>query len=222
MVLETEKARPDRFDFPKEIIAEHEKMNGTRTIKKSGILFLLMMLFIASGSESAGQTPVDTVAIKNQLNAILDRDQKTRTGGDSATFMHFIDSTNLVLVDSLISRYGWMGRSFVGDRGNSALFFVVQHADLETQLKYVPLLEQSVKEGESRPSNLALMQDRILMRQGKKQIYGSQVVFNASGGQEFYPIEDEKNVNVRRAKMGMQPLEEYAKLFGIVYHLPGQ
>lgn len=166
------------------------------------------------------QSQTDTLAIKNQLEFIRERDQKTRTGIDSVAFMQFIDSTNLVMVETLIAQYGWMGKSFVGDRGNSTLFLVIQHADLETQLRYFPLLQKSVEMGESQPSHLALLHDRILMRQGKKQIYGSQVIFNSKGEQEFYPIEDEKNVNIRRAKMGMQPLEEYANYFGIDYKLP--
>jgi len=60
------------------------------------------------------------------------------------------------------------------------------------------------------------------MRQGKNQLYGSQVVYSKTGEQMFYPIEDEKNVNIRRAKMGLQPLEEYAKLFGITYTLSSE
>ncbi len=119
----------------------------------------------------------------------------------------------------MITKYGWMGRSLVGSGYNSALFAVIQHADLATQEKYFPLIKQSVDEGESRASELAMMQDRILMRQGKDQIYGSQIVFDNSGAQVFYPIEDEKNVNIRRAKVGMQPIEEYAKYFGIDYKL---
>lgn len=31
---------------------------------------------------------------------------------------------------------------------------------------------------------------------------------------------DEPNVNKRRASVGLQPLEDYAKLFGIEYVLP--
>jgi hypothetical protein len=183
-------------------------------------ILLTLITMVLGWSHLFAQHQTDTIAIQQQLETILDRDQKTRTRGDSAAFMQYIDSTNLVQVESLLTKYGWMGRSFVGARANSALFFVIQHADLVTQLKYVPLLQRSVELGESRPSNLALMQDRILMRQGKNQIYGSQVVTNERGEQVFYPIEDEKNVNIRRAKIGMQPLEEYAKLFGIDYKLP--
>jgi hypothetical protein len=48
------------------------------------------------------------------------------------------------------------------------------------------------------------------------------VVYAKTGEQIFYPIEDEKNVNMRRANVGMQPIEEYAKYFGIDYKLPTQ
>lgn len=179
------------------------------------------MLSLFYWNNSSAQTTIDTLAIQTELHAIYDRDQKTRTGADSASFMHYIDSCNLVQVKILLDKYGWMGTSVIGDKANSALFLVIQHADLETQLMYFPLLQKSAEIGESKFSNLALMQDRIFMRQEKKQIYGSQVVFNkVSGAPEFYPIDDEKNVNVRRAKIGMQSIEEYAKLFGMEYKLP--
>ncbi len=182
-------------------------------------MFLLVFLLI-SEFQGFAQTPIDTAAIKTQLNEILARDQKTRKESDSVAYISYIDSGNLVQVNKLIERYGWLGNSFVGNRGNQTIFLVVQHADLATQEKYLPLMQKSVNEGESNKRDFALLQDRVLMRQEKKQIYGSQVVFNKQGGPEFYPIEDEKNVNVRREKMGLQPIEEYAKYFGIDYKLP--
>jgi len=164
---------------------------------------------------------IDISALKSELSAIYDRDQKTRRGTDSAQYMAFIDSSNLAQVAAIIDQFGWPGMSLAGARGNVAAFLVVQHAGLEVQLKYLPLLQRSVDNNESRPADLALMQDRVLMRQGKKQIYGSQVVSNkVTGAQEFWKIEDEKNVNSRRAKIGLGPIEEYAKNFGIDYKLP--
>jgi len=133
--------------------------------------------------------------------------------------MNYLDSCNQVAVKSLIAKYGWMGRSLIGNY-NQVLFAVIQHADSATQEKYFPMFRKSVEEGESRASEMAMMQDRILMRRGEKQIYGSQVVYSKTGEQVFYPIEDEKNVNLRRAGVGLQPLEEYAKYFGIEYKLP--
>jgi len=181
---------------------------------------LFLFLFLVFSNKIFSQTEIDTAAIKSLLNTIHERDQKTRKGSDSSAYIQYIDSWHLVQVEELISKYGWPGKSFVGPKGNNTVFLVIQHAELETQEKYLPMMRQSVEKGESRPADLALLEDRVLMRQGKKQIYGSQVVFNKSGGQEFYPIEDEKNVNVRREKVGLQPIEEYAKYFGIEYKLP--
>jgi hypothetical protein len=56
------------------------------------------------------------------------------------------------------------------------------------------------------------------MREGKKQIYGSQLQQNDKGAWEFYPIEDEPNVDKRRQAVGLPPLSEYAKQFGFEYH----
>lgn len=54
---------------------------------------------------------------------------------------------------------------------------------------------------------------------GEKRLYGSQI---QRTGDTFviYPIEDEPNVNKRRAEVGLQPLEEYVKQWGIEYTLP--
>jgi len=133
-----------------------------------------------------------------------------------------IDSSNLAAVEALISKYGWMGKSKIGSRANYTLWLVIQHADLATQEKYLPMLEKSVADSESRASDLAYLKDRVLMREGKNQIYGSQVVPAKNGLQEFWPIEDEVNVNKRRAEVGLEPIEEYAKYFGIEYKPAGK
>ncbi len=183
---------------------------------KKVLFFILLSLNF--GQDSSAQTIIDTSAIINELTLIHDRDQKTRASGDSSQFIFFIDSCNLVQIETLISKYGWPGKSFVGAKGNNTVWLVIQHADLATQERYLPMMEKSVADNESRSCDLALLQDRILMRQGKKQFYGSQVTFNKiTGDQEFWPIEDEANVNSRRTKVGLEPIEEYAKYFDIEY-----
>lgn len=180
--------------------------------------FICVFIFLFSQYISFGQAPLDTISIKEELLLILDRDQKTRTTKDSAAFMSYIDSCNLIQVSKILDTYGWLDVEVIGQKANSALFLVIQHSQLKVQEKYLPLLQASVKRGGSKPSNLALLQDRILMRKGLPQIYGSQVVFNKeTGNQEFYQIDDEVNVNERRAKVGLMPIEEYAKFFGIEY-----
>src|SRR6185436_17984497 len=93
---------------------------------------------------SAAQDKIDTARIKKELAIIFDRDQKVRKG-DSTQYGQYVDSTNLVYVKSLIDKYGWPGKSFVGGRGNYTVWLVIQHADLETQEKCLPLMKASVE-----------------------------------------------------------------------------
>ena len=81
-------------------------------------------------------------------------------------------------------------------------------------------MREAVKQKKAAPEHLALLEDRVLIKQGKPQIYGSQVKTNAAGKNEFYPILDEKNVNARRASAGLEPLEKYARYFDIIYEIP--
>jgi hypothetical protein len=136
--------------------------------------------------------------------------------------INYLDSVNLVKIKHIIDTYGWLGPDVVGEAGAQTIFLVIQHADSLTQVTYAPKMREAVKLGKASPASLALLEDRILTNQGKEQIYGSQVRWNEQAGKnEFFPIFDEKNVNKRRASAGLEPLEEYAKHFGIEYVLPG-
>lgn len=128
-----------------------------------------------------------------------------------------IDKRNVSRLVEIIERYGWPGRSQVGELGAQGAFLVLQHASLELQEKYLPLLRKGKEAGEVRGQSLALLEDRILMRQGKKQSYGSQLTTNSDGNSELWPIEDEVNVDKRRAEMGLGTLAEYLSRFGLEY-----
>jgi hypothetical protein len=164
------------------------------------------------------QIKPDTSFLRKKLETIFESDQSSRINDSDPEIMHLTDSLNLIEVESIISQYGWLGKSMIGSKANVALFLVIQHSNLETQKKYYPLLEKSVLAGESRPSDQALMLDRILMWSGKKQIYGTQLVPDDNGGLKFYPIENELEVNQRRKQIGLSTIEEYAKIFNLEYH----
>ena len=71
--------------------------------------------------------------------------------------------------------------------------------------------------------NWALLVDRIRMYKGQPQLYGSQLKKDPSSGEfRFHDIEDEANVNQRRAEVGLEPIEDYAARFGFKYQPPKQ
>ena len=126
------------------------------------------------------------------------------------------DSANLIKVKAILDEYGWLGADVIGGQGNSTLFLVIQHSDQKTQEKYLPMMREAVKKGNARGSELALLEDRVAIRQGKKQIYGSQIGQDTKKGTYYVlPLDDPDNVDKRRAEVGLQPLAEYVQHWNI-------
>ena len=124
--------------------------------------------------------------------------------------MRITDARDLKIVKSILNKYGWIGADQIGEEANHALFLVILHADLATQKKYLPMLKQAVAGGKAREANLGMLEDRMAVRQGKPQTYGSQVSWDKQSGRYYLlPIVDPDKVNERRAKIGMTPIEDY-------------
>jgi hypothetical protein len=120
------------------------------------------------------------------------------------------DSINLIKVTAILDEYGWLGPDVVGQEGNTTLFLVIQHSDQKTQEKYLPMMREAVANNKARASSLALLEDRVALGQGKKQIYGSQIARDPKTNEHYVlPLEDPDNVDMRRAQVGLQPLSEY-------------
>ena len=148
----------------------------------------------------------------------LTADEKQKQVAARMEKQETLDKRNLRRLVQIIDKYGWPGRSLVGKEGALTAFLIIQHAELEDQKKYFPMLKEAVRRGEANQDYAALLEDRILMREGKKQIYGSQLHFNeVTKKLELWPIEDEENVDARRASVGLEPLAEYVKRFGLEY-----
>jgi hypothetical protein len=120
------------------------------------------------------------------------------------------DSVNLMKVTSMIDKFGWLGPVEIGDDGCETMFIIIQHADLQTQEKYFPALKAAVKAGKARQSRLAYLEDRILLRKGQNQIYGTQVFLNIKTNEAYVlPLEDPYNLDTRRASIGLEPMANY-------------
>lgn len=130
------------------------------------------------------------------------------------------DSINLIKVKKILDERGWLGEDLIGNQGNSTLFLVIQHSDLETQEKYLPMMREAANIGNANVSDLALLEDRVALRKGGKQIYGSQVGRNKETG-EYYilPLIDPDNVDKRRSEVGLEPLQEYVSIWGITWNV---
>lgn len=172
------------------------------------------------------QATLDSVFITDQAVRKDIQTIQTKYGPNShqmdsvMKLMRGVDTINTKKVVNILDNHGWLSIDDIGEKANLAIFLVIQHSNSKTQQKYLPLMREAVKQGKAKPDQLALLEDRVLTNQGKPQLYGSQVRSIAGGKYAFYPIADEKNVNQRRAEMGLEPLEQYARYYNIDYHLP--
>jgi hypothetical protein len=187
----------------------------------------------AREAESAAASSAHYAEVKAALLALLEADQAgrrrmaevERTHGRESPEMRKLweeidatDSANLAHVEAILARYGWLGPEQVGAKASAALFFVIQHADLPSQRKYLPMIREAAKTGRAQPSALALLEDRVALREGRLQTYGSQIGFSEETNSHYVlPMADPDKVDERRAAVGLPPLADYVKQWKIVW-----
>ena len=121
------------------------------------------------------------------------------------------DSVNTVRICEVIDISGYPGKSIVGDGHASTAFLVIQHADLAIQEKYLPIISKAANDGEVSWSSVALLMDRVNMRNGKPQIYGSQVNIDPDTNEHYFAkIGKPHQIDSIRGTVGLGPLQSYA------------
>ena len=205
------------------------------------LVLLSSLFFLGCGNNMPNQEEetsadlIDYESLKEQLETIYDVDQVPREKmskmyEESKTFdpalmkeMVISDSINLVKVLAILENYGWLPMSKIGEKASDALFLVIQHSDAETMEKYLPELKKQATKNEAKKSDAAMMEDRVLTNNHKKQLYGTQALSRQKkdGSQEFFiwPIEHPESVNERRAEAGFElTVEENAKRLNAIYN----
>ncbi|TFZ67100.1 hypothetical protein E4631_09110 [Hymenobacter sp. UV11] len=144
---------------------------------------------------------------KSELNAAIMR-QMQRT-----------DLINLARVEVILQRYGYPGKSLVGEPTNQAAWSVIQHAPRVIS-HYLPLMQRAAEKGELPFTRYATMLDRQLRTEGKEQLYGTQAVNFNNQPPFIWPIQNPTQVNQRRKQAGFSTtVEENAVLLGVTYQL---
>ena len=173
------------------------KRNGKTAGMGFATLFGVAALMISSVKANEH---CSTQHVRSQLEQLYQRDGDFRRGSGPDR-----DAHNIVQLKQIIARCGWPMRSQHGERAIQAAFLVVQHAGLEDQLQLLPLLEQAEIDGELAKGLLPLLHDRIRVRQGRPQLYGTQL----QGACVPYPVDDQGGLELRRQATGLIPFSDY-------------
>ncbi len=176
--------------------------------------------------------------LKSQLDSIKELDQRYRSlmglgptdlkikaeemgleedeySGDLWDRQFSIDQSNMDFMETIFKTRGYPGKSMVGEPTHTTAWYVLQHSDKIRQ--YFPIIKKAGEDGELPYRFVAMMEDRLLMQEGKPQIYGTQgKSYDDARGSFIWPIENPESVNERRMEAGFtSTIEEYSKtLFG--------
>lgn len=203
------------------------------------IVFLIVAEMACSQSKinQALKHELDSIYVEDQLYREILFDEKFKNKKDSLIKaynikrdfneffnekMYLVDVSNMKRVEKIIEKYGYPGKSLVGEPTNEAVFYVLQHSPKIDQ--YISIVEKAAEENELKFTLYAMMLDRSLLYQNKMQIYGTQGYGFQTKSQGFknviWPIENPEKVNELRKKVGFKKtVEESAKSMNIEYQI---
>ena len=188
------------------------------SINKSIILSIIAVMALLTGCNRYNRV----------LEDVYDKDQAARawTVGmaslsadeivEYTAEMERVDSLNQTMVFGILDNDGWP--SNLSDKANRAIWIVIDHSDLTSRSKYLSLVRAKADEGVLDKSDYAMLNDRVLMEEGKPQVYGTQIKMAATFVGEdmamqlyLWPVENPDALDSLRRSVGLSPIEEYLR-----------
>lgn len=156
-------------------------------------------------------------SLRHVLLTLQERDQAARSSfgtsvGDSLYVRELsrLDSALAVEMDTILQRFGLPTRDMVGPGASDAAMLIIQH-NWPLQRRALALAE-ALPSGQISPEKMAMLEDRILVHEGSRQRYGTQLTIGPDGVWRFAAVEDAPGLAARRAAAGMPPLDLYVCL----------
>lgn len=129
-------------------------------------------------------------------------------------------TNNTARLCQIVKEAGWPTADLVGKEGASAAFFLLKNSEsFELQRELFPVIVEAVKKGEIEKADFAAFVDRLRVRVGLKQLFGTQATI-VKGFLVLYPIVDEAHVDARRTQYNLPPLDTYLRSLERSYQIP--
>lgn len=135
--------------------------------------------------------------IEKEIDSLITLDHKVRKNDVGIKELKRVDSVNINRVIQITKEHGWHPKMWLilwHQRGNYG-------EDNYVWNYFRPFINEQIKEGNIKKSFWSRYEDEKSMRESGKQIYGMY-----SGQSEQFPIEDVKDLDIRRETMGLPPL----------------
>lgn len=124
-----------------------------------------------------------------------------------------LDAANREALLAMVPAEGWFSISRYGHDAARSAFLIVQHSEPALWRRFLPIIEGMVTRGEAEGPAYALMYDRLALAEGRPQRYGSQMSCSDARYAPTEPLEDRRDLDARRASLGLKPYAEYLRMF---------
>ncbi len=168
---------------------------------------IVLQLSLAGAAFATPELAQELIAMEAVDQEIRNRSMKAPLDQTLYQEMGRVDAAHEARLTEIV-RTGWPTAEMVGKPALRALWTLTQHASPAFLKSALPAMQKAADRGDLAWSTVALMIDRDLMYDGKKQIYGSQFALKG-GTAEMHPVEDPDNLDARRKKVGLGPIAEY-------------
>ncbi|HEV8430285.1 MAG TPA: VWA domain-containing protein [Pyrinomonadaceae bacterium] len=151
------------------------------------------------------------------LQQVVEKDQAKRSDQEK---LHKVYEDHTVKLCQIMKTYGWPTTAVVDEEGVFAAFYILKNgATYELQRDLLPVIVAAIKKDPIQKREFAGLYDRLRVSAGLKQLFGTQAV-SMGGFLVLYPIEDQANVDARRAEFGLPQLDLYVKSLERSYGKP--
>lgn len=124
--------------------------------------------------------------------------------------MEAVHRRNAARLREIIDARGWPGKGVAGEDGAKAAWLIAQHAigEPDFQRRSLESLRAAAETGDVDPWQVAFLEDRIRMFEGRPQRYGTQYDIGDDGRPVPYEIEAPEQVDELRLSVGLEPLAD--------------
>jgi uncharacterized protein DUF6624 len=159
-----------------------------------------------------------SASIAAELIALIAEDDavRARLAADGSLFrgyhpeMEAVHRANAARLRAIVAASGWPTRSSVGEEAASAAWRILQHAIGEPAFvrAMVPLVRDAAARGEASAAELAMLEDRIAVNEGRLQRYGTQYDWDPTftAMVPMIGVEEPDGVEERRRSVGLPPM----------------
>jgi hypothetical protein len=165
----------------------------------------------ASYAEQLAAMEVAAEAVRSQVDYLA-------PPGDPAAArqreqLALVERDNTERLSALLAACGWPRRSVEGPDAARRAWLVAQQGseDIAFQRQVVRQLELAALDGEAPVIHLATAADRLAVKEGQPQRYGTQLRQLDACTWDYYPLDDLARVDARRKRLGLPPLASHKR-----------